>query len=124
LEHAKRTALTNGNGAEKYIKNSRELRPYPWAKKKAKKGGFWSRGTKKKKKRGRCHGTFFEIPFEIFSFQFSGLVLENVFVVFLGSSCRETAKNAIKANRRGKTTRFFFPSQLSTFPPKSFLWCF
>jgi hypothetical protein len=28
--------------------------------------------------------------------RFSGLILENICMVFLGSSCRETAKNAIK----------------------------
>jgi hypothetical protein len=36
---------------------------------------------------------------------------------FLGSSCRETAKNAIKQNRWEKTTGFFF---LSTFSAKRF----
>jgi hypothetical protein len=29
-------------------------------------------------------------------FEVFGMILENIFVVFLGSSCRETAKNAIK----------------------------
>jgi hypothetical protein len=43
--------------------------------------------------------------FEIFWSDF-----RNYFVVFLGSSCRETAKKAIK-NRREKTTGFFL-SQL------------
>jgi hypothetical protein len=40
-------------------------------------------------------------------------------MVFLGSSCRETAKNAIKKNSMGKDERkkvFFF----STFSAKSF----
>jgi hypothetical protein len=48
--------------------------------------------------------------------RFSGLILENIFMVFLGSSCRETAKNAIKKNRWENTTgkRFFF----STFSAK------
>jgi hypothetical protein len=36
--------------------------------------------------------------------RFSGLILENVLMVFLGSSCRETAKNAIKKIRWEKTT--------------------
>jgi hypothetical protein len=51
--------------------------------------------------------------------RFSGLILENIFVVFLGSSCRETAKNAIKKIRWEKTKgkKFFF-SQL--FRPKAF----
>jgi hypothetical protein len=35
---------------------------------------------------------------------FFGLILESIFVVLLGSLCRETAKNAIKKNRWGKTT--------------------
>jgi hypothetical protein len=40
-------------------------------------------------------------------------------MVFLGSSCRETAKNAIKKNRWEKTTgkKFFFPQ---LFRPKVF----
>jgi hypothetical protein len=37
--------------------------------------------------------------------RFSGLVLENIFMVFLGSSCRETAKNAIKKKSLGKDER-------------------
>jgi hypothetical protein len=53
--------------------------------------------------------------------RFSGLILENIFMVFLGSSCREreTAKNAIKKNSMGKDERkkVFF-SQL--FRPKVF----
>jgi hypothetical protein len=36
--------------------------------------------------------------------RFSGLILEHIFMVFLGSSCRETAKSAIKQNRWEKTT--------------------
>jgi hypothetical protein len=48
----------------------------------------------------------------------SGLILENVFMVFWGSSCRETAKNAIKQidGKRRQETSFF--SQL--FRPKAF----
>jgi hypothetical protein len=51
--------------------------------------------------------------------RFSGLILENIFMVFLGSSCIETAKNAIKQNSMGKDERkkVFF-SQL--FRPKVF----
>jgi hypothetical protein len=50
--------------------------------------------------------------------RFSGLVLENVFMVFLGSSCRETAKNAIKKidGKRRQEKCFFF----STFSAKKF----
>jgi hypothetical protein len=45
--------------------------------------------------------------------------LQKVFVVFSGSSCRETAKNAIKKYRREKTKgKKFFSSQL--FRPKAF----
>jgi hypothetical protein len=49
-------------------------------------------------------------PKKIDKFEFSGLILENTFMVFLGSSCRETDKNAIKKNRWEKTTgkKFFF----------------
>jgi hypothetical protein len=51
--------------------------------------------------------------------RFPGLVLENTFMVFLGSSYRETAKNAIKESRWEKTKgkKFFF-AQL--FRPKVF----
>jgi hypothetical protein len=35
--------------------------------------------------------------------RFSGLILENIFMVFLGSSCRETAKKRDKKNRWEKT---------------------
>jgi hypothetical protein len=50
--------------------------------------------------------------------RFSGLVLENVFVVFLGSSCRETAKNAIKKSMGKDDRKKVFFSQL--FRPKAF----
>jgi hypothetical protein len=50
--------------------------------------------------------------------RFSGLILENIFMVFLGSSCRETAKNAIKIISMGKDERIFFFPQL--FRPKVF----
>ena len=72
------------------------------------------RSRKKKKNEGTYLPTFF------WDFlRFSGLILENIFMVFLGSSCRETAKNAIKKKSMGKDDRkkFFF-SQL--FRPKVF----
>jgi hypothetical protein len=50
--------------------------------------------------------------------RFSGLILENIFMVFLGSSCRETAKNAIKIISMGKDERKKKNSQL--FRPKVF----
>jgi hypothetical protein len=50
--------------------------------------------------------------------RFSGLILENVFIVFLGSSCRETAKNAIKIISMGKDERKKENPQL--FRPKVF----
>jgi hypothetical protein len=53
--------------------------------------------------------------------RFSGLILENMFVVFVGSPCRETAKNAIKQKLKGKDDRkkVFF----STFSAKaSYIW--
>jgi hypothetical protein len=51
--------------------------------------------------------------------RFSDLILENIFMVFLDPSCRETAKNAIKINRWGKTKGeiYFFPQ---LFRPKVF----
>jgi hypothetical protein len=53
-------------------------------------------------------------------FEIFGSVLENNYVVFLGSSCRETAKSALKKSRCEKTTgkTFFFPSDFSA---RSFL---
>jgi hypothetical protein len=51
--------------------------------------------------------------FEIFRFGF-----ENIFWVFLGSSCRETAKNAIKKKSMGKDDRKKKNSQ--HFRPKGF----
>jgi hypothetical protein len=51
--------------------------------------------------------------------RFSGLILQNTFMVFLGSSCGETAKNVIKKKSKGKGDRkkvFVF----STFWPKVF----
>jgi hypothetical protein len=62
---------------------------------------------------------------------FSGLILENTFVVFFGSSCRETAKNAIKKIEGKKTTEksVFFPQLfgqkfLTWTSPKKFLMVF
>jgi hypothetical protein len=68
---------------------------------------------KQKKKRHTYLRTFFGD-----FWRFSGLILENIPMVFLGSSCRETAKNAIKKSM-GKDNRkkVFF---LSTFSAKSF----
>jgi hypothetical protein len=47
--------------------------------------------------------------------RFSGRILENIFVVFLGSSCRETAKKGKRRQETGKKGVF---SQL--FRPKVF----
>jgi hypothetical protein len=55
-------------------------------------GNFKGRPKKNKKKRRTYLPTFFEI-----FLRFSGLILEHIFMVFLGSSCREMAKNAIKS---------------------------
>ena len=71
------------------------------------------RGAEEKKEKRR---TYLPTFFEIF-LRFSGRIWENIFMVFLGSSCRETAKNAIKINRRERTSGFFF---ISTFLAKSF----
>jgi hypothetical protein len=51
--------------------------------------------------------------------RFSGLISDNIFVVFLGSSCRETAKNAIEKKIEGKRRqeKSFFPQ---LFLPKVF----
>jgi hypothetical protein len=70
------------------------------------------RGAEEKKKSDvPTYLPFLRFFWEIFRFNF-----RNTFVVFLGSSCRETAKNAIKQNRWEKTKGFFF----STFSAKSF----
>jgi hypothetical protein len=53
--------------------------------------------------------------------RFFGLILENIVMAVLGSSCRETAKHAIKKNRWEKKTGIFvcfLSSQL--FRPKVF----
>jgi hypothetical protein len=76
---------------------------------------LFAKGRQRKKKNRRTYQPIF---LEIF-WRFSGLILENIFMVFLGSSCRETAKNAIKKKSMGKYDRkkvFFF----STFSAKSF----
>jgi hypothetical protein len=53
--------------------------------------------------------------------RFSGLISENIFMVFLGSSCRETAKNAIKKidGKRRQKKKFFF---LNFFGQKFLTW--
>jgi hypothetical protein len=63
--------------------------------------------------------------------RFSGLLLENICVVFLGSSCRETAQTAIKTKSKGKDDRkkvfflnFFGQKFLTWIFPKTNLWCF
>jgi hypothetical protein len=76
-----------------------------------------AQGALKKKKEKTGVPTY--LPFFLRFLRFSGLILENIFMVFLGSSCRETAKNAIKKNSMGKDERkkVFFSS---TFSAKSF----
>jgi hypothetical protein len=56
--------------------------------------------------------------------RFSGLILENIFVVFLSPSCRQTAKNAIKKieeKNEKKNLNFFGQKFLTRTFPKSFL---
>jgi hypothetical protein len=43
---------------------------------------------------------------------FLGLDLENIFMAFLSSSCRETAKNAIKKSQGGTAGKFFVFSKM------------
>jgi hypothetical protein len=64
----------------------------------------------RKKQKRRTYLPFFE-----FFLRFS----ENIFMAFLGSSCRETAKNAIKQvdGKRRQEKGFFFSQ---TFSAKSF----
>jgi hypothetical protein len=51
--------------------------------------------------------------------RFSGLILENISVVFLGSSCRETAKNAIKKlDGEMRQEKAFSPLTSQLFRPK------
>jgi hypothetical protein len=61
------------------------------------KGCFQGAPKEKKKKKQRTYLLAF--------FDFFGLILENIFVVFLGSSCRETAKKTIKKKSMGKDER-------------------
>jgi hypothetical protein len=60
--------------------------------------------TKRRPRKKKNGGTYLPTFSEIF-LRFSGLILENTFMVFLGSSCRETAKNAIKKMSLGKDER-------------------
>jgi hypothetical protein len=64
-------------------------------------------------------GTY--LPTFLRFFGVSGLILEKMFMVFLGSSCRETAKNAIKQKsmERRQEKSFFF----SIFFGQKFLTC-
>jgi hypothetical protein len=75
-----------------------------------------SKGRQRKKKKKNDVPTY--LPFFELFLRFSGLILENIFMVFLGSSCRETAKNATKKidGERRQEKMFFF----STFSAKSF----
>jgi hypothetical protein len=73
-------------------------------------------GAPKKKKEKSDVPTY--LPFLRFFLRFSGLILENSFMVFLSSSCRETAKNAIKESDGKKRKEKSFFSQL--FRPKAF----
>jgi hypothetical protein len=66
-----------------------------WVRVKGRKKNQGPRGAERRGKKPTHLPTFF--------LRFSGLILENIFMVFLGSSCRETAKNAIKKNRWEKT---------------------
>jgi hypothetical protein len=77
-------------------------------------GGVWQGAPKKKKKKATYLPTY--LPFLRF-FEIFRSGFRKHFVVFLGSSCRETAKNAIKKidGKRRKETSFFF----STFSAKS-----
>jgi hypothetical protein len=68
--------------------------------------GLTSRGDEEKKKKS-------DAPTCPLFLRFLGLTLEHIFMVFLGSSCRETAKNAIKDDRK----KVFFPQ---LFRPKVF----
>jgi hypothetical protein len=87
------------------------------------------RGAKEKKKRrttGTYLPTFFDFFFEIFRSDF-----QNICMVFLGSSFRETAKNAMNKNRWEKTEgkKFFFlnffgQKLLTWTPPKKFFLVF
>jgi hypothetical protein len=67
------------------------------------------------------------LPTYLFSFleifwRFSGLKLENILMVFLGSSCKETAKNTTKKNegKRRQEKRFSQKVFDMDFPKKVF----
>jgi hypothetical protein len=68
----------------------------------------------KEKKKKNDAPTCYLLPFLEFFLRFSGLFLENTSMAFLGSSCRETAKNAIKTieGEIRQEGSFFFSSQL------------
>jgi hypothetical protein len=49
------------------------------------------------------------LPLCEFFLRFSGFVVTNIFMVVLSSSCRETAKNAIKKTNKNMTRNKFPP---------------
>jgi hypothetical protein len=64
------------------------------------------KGRRRKKRKKTGVPTYYLPTYLFWDFlRFSGLILESIFMVFLGSSCRETAKNAIKIISMGKDER-------------------
>jgi hypothetical protein len=81
------------------------------------------RGTNQpqKKKQGTYLPTFFKD-----FLRFSGLILENIFMVFLGSPCRETAKKRDKQiegemRQEKRFFSFFGRKFLTSISPKTFV---
>jgi hypothetical protein len=86
----------------------------------AKKGGGGGRGDKQARGAEEKKKKATYLPTYIFGdfLRFLGLIFKNILMVFFGSSCRETAKNAIKKidGKRRQEKSFLF----STFSAKSF----
>jgi hypothetical protein len=93
-----------------------------------------TQGAPKKKSREKKNEVGTMVPSFEFFLRFSSLVSsnqkkKNIFVVFLGSSCRETAKNTIKKiegkRRQEKKNLNFFGQKFLTRPsPKTFFGVF
>jgi hypothetical protein len=90
-----------------------------------------ARGRRKKEEK-KCDVPTY-LPFFEFFWRFSGLILENIFVVFLGSSssCRETGKKRDKKKVDGKRRQeksvfswLFRPKVFDMDFPQKVLWCF
>jgi hypothetical protein len=81
---------------------------------------------KKKEKRRTYLPTYLLVDLLRHFLRFLGLILENIVMVFLSSSCRETGKNGIKKSKRKNDRKQvfflnFFGKKFLTFPKKFFM---